>query len=121
MNNKKIENIDLQSSASCSSYLEPVNKTYKTKEPKVLSKPDQVKMPSKMAMAKNLSKSLINTAKTAVAGGKVIASTDLASQRMSICKTCPWFVPKGQRCSKCGCVVPLKAYFEEEQCPIKKW
>ncbi|MAH47975.1 hypothetical protein CMI37_19290 [Candidatus Pacearchaeota archaeon] len=121
MNNKKIENIEPQSSASCSSYLEPVGKSYESKEPKVSDKPNKIEMPSRMAMAKNLSKSLINTAKTAVTGGKVIASTNLASQRMSICKACPWFVAKGQRCSKCGCVVPLKVYFEEEQCPIKKW
>jgi len=121
MNNKKIEEIDVQSSASCSSYFEPVDKSYGTKEPKILSKANKIKMPSRITMAKNLGRTLLNTAKAAVSGDKVIASTGLASQRMSICKSCPWFVSKGQRCSKCGCVIPLKAYFEEEKCPIDKW
>jgi hypothetical protein len=121
MNNKKTKEIESQSFASCSSYLEPVDKSYGYKEPRVSDEPNKIEMPSRLAMAKNLSKTLINTAKTAVTGGKVIASTGLASQRMSVCKACPWFVSKGQRCSKCGCVVPLKIYFEEEQCPIKKW
>jgi hypothetical protein len=121
MNNKKIEDVDSQSSASCSSYLEPVDKSYETREPKILKKSNKIKMPSRMTMAKNLSKSLLSTAKAAVSGDKIIASTGLASQRMSICKSCPWFVSKGQRCAKCGCVVPMKVYFEEEECPIKKW
>ena len=121
MDNKKIEEIDVQSSVSCPSYFEPADKSYGTIEPKISSKANKIKMPSRVAMAKNLSKSLLNTAKAAVSGDKVIASSSLASQRMSICKSCPWFVSRGQRCSKCGCVVPLKAYFEEERCPIGKW
>ena len=78
-------------------------------------------MPSKKAMAKNLGKSLVKTVKAAATGKGIVASSDLALQRASICKACPWFVAKGQRCSKCGCVVPLKIYFEEEECPIKRW
>ena len=121
MNNKKIEDIDVQSSSSCSSYFEPANKPYETREPKVSKKSNKIKMPSRITMARNLGKSLLNTAKAAVSGDKVIASTELASQRMSVCRSCPWFVSKGQRCAKCGCVVPLKTYFEEEKCPINKW
>ena len=81
----------------------------------------EVKMPGKAAMAKSLGRSLLKTAKAVVRGDKVVPSSELALQRTSICRACPWFEPKGQRCAKCGCVVPLKVYFEEEACPIKKW
>ena len=62
MNNKKIEDINPQSSAFCTSYVEPVDKAYKDKEPKILNKSNKVEMPSRIAMAKNLSKSLLKTA-----------------------------------------------------------
>ena len=78
-------------------------------------------MPSKFEMAKNLAKSVGNIAKSTLSGEKVVASGDLALERMNICKACPWFVSKGKRCSKCGCVVPLKTYFAEEKCPVGRW
>ena len=88
---------------------------------KNINNPTELKMPSKAAMVKSLGKGLLKTAKAAVRGDRVVASSELALQRISICRACPWFEPKGQRCAKCGCVVPLKIYFEEEECPIKKW
>ena len=109
---------------SPSVYTESVDHVYKTEDSmflKNINKPKSLEMPSKRDMAKNLGKSLVKTAKAAVTGNKIIASSDLALQRASICKSCPWFVAKGQRCAKCGCVVPMKVYFEEEECPVKKW
>jgi len=119
--NKKIDPRELSSS---SSYIESVDHAYEPKDSLFLkntNNPEEIKMPRKRDMAKSLGKSIIKTAKAAVTGDKIIASSDLALQRTSICKGCPWFVSKGQRCAKCGCVVPLKVYFEEEECPIKKW
>lgn len=88
---------------------------------KKIKKTEVTKMPSKFQMAKNLTKSVGNIAKAAIAGEGVVASMSLVSQRMDICKACPWFVSKGQRCAKCGCVIPLKAYFAEEKCPVGRW
>ena len=119
--NKKIEPRELSSS---SSYVESVDYSYASKDSvflKNINNSTELKMPSKAAMVKNLGKSLLKTAKAVVKGGEVVASSGLALQRMSICRACPWFEPKGQRCAKCGCVVPLKVYFKEEECPIKKW
>ena len=119
--NKKINPRELSSSPS---YIESVDYAYDSKDSiflKNINNPAELKMPSKATMAKSLGKSFLKTAKAAVKGDKVVASSELALQRASICRACPWFEPKGQRCAKCGCVVPLKVYFEEEECPIKKW
>jgi hypothetical protein len=119
--NSKAEAREMSSS---SSYTEPADHAYGAKESmflKNINNSKELKMPSKKDMAKNLGKSIIKSAKAIATGNKVVASPDLASQRSSICRSCPWFVSKGERCAKCGCVVPLKVYFEEEECPIKKW
>ena len=88
---------------------------------KKIKKIEVAKMPSKFEMVKNLAKSAGNITKAAIAGEGLVASADLVSERMSICKACPWFVSKGQRCAKCGCVVPLKTYFTKEKCPVGRW
>jgi len=88
---------------------------------KKIDKNKKLEMPSKPQMAKNLAKSLGRTAKAALSGVEILSGAELVEKRTSICRACPWFVPKGQRCAKCGCVVPLKAYFKEEECPIGRW
>ena len=88
---------------------------------KKIKKTEVAKMPGKLEMAKNLAKSASNITKAAIAGEGLVASVDLVSERMNICKACPWFVSKGQRCAKCGCVVPMKAYFSKEKCPVGRW
>ncbi|SVD72124.1 uncharacterized protein METZ01_LOCUS424978, partial [marine metagenome] len=88
---------------------------------KNIDKTKELKMPSKLEMAKNVAKSIGKTTKAALSGMEVVAGAELVEKRTRICRGCPWFVAKGQRCAKCGCVVPLKAYFKEEQCPIGKW
>jgi len=100
----------------------PVSKnTTRIRSLKNLEKKEEPKMPSGFQMVKNLTKSIAKTGKAALRGDKVIADTDLSASRTAICKGCPWFVPKGERCQKCGCVIPLKVYFSEEKCPIGKW
>lgn len=108
-------------------YVEPVD--FKTesvrnrKRPffKKIDKKEELKMPSKTEMAKNLAKSIRKTASAALKGLDVVSGAELVEKRISVCRTCPWFVAKGQRCAKCGCVVPLKAYFAEEACPVGRW
>ena len=106
--NKKTEPREMSSS---SFYTESIDHAYESKGSmflKNINNSKELKMPSKKDMAKNLGKSIIKSAKALATGKSVVASPDLASQRSSICRSCPWFVPKGERCAKCGCVVPLK-------------
>ena len=95
--------------------------TSRTRSLKNLEKKEVVKMPSGFKMAKNITKSIANTTKAALQGKEIIAKSELYSKRTSICRSCPWFSAKGERCQKCGCVVPLKAYFSQEKWPIDKW
>ncbi len=46
---------------------------------------------------------------------------ELIEQRLAICKVCPAFRPKTQRCSKCGCFMQLKSTLKQAKCPIGKW
>ncbi len=88
---------------------------------KKIDKKEELKMPSKTEIAKSLAKSIRKTASAALKGLDVVSGAELVEKRTSVCRTCPWFVAKGQRCAKCGCVVPLKAYFAEEVCPVGRW
>jgi len=84
-------------------------------------KTEEKKLPSKLEMAVNLTKSLSKTAKSFVSGGDISADVSLRKKRTKICEGCPWYISKNQRCVKCGCIIPLKSYFKEEACPIGKW
>ena len=95
--------------------------TTRVRSLKNLEKKEHPKMPSGFQIAKNFTKSMPKTAKAAVEGKEVVAKSELYSKRTSICRSCPWFSEKGERCQKCGCVIPLKAYFSQEKCPIGKW
>jgi len=109
------------------SYIEPVspnvsaNKNRTREIIKKDLKKEEVKLPTKLQMAKNASRSLLNTTKALVSGDKVVATIEERERRTSICKSCSWYIEKIQRCAKCGCVVPLKTYFSEESCPVDKW
>lgn len=93
----------------------------RTRSLKNLEKKEAVKMPSGFQMAKNFTKSMIGTAKAATQGKEIVAKPETYSKRVSICRSCPWFSQKSERCQKCGCVIPLKAYFAQEKCPVEKW
>jgi hypothetical protein len=88
---------------------------------KNLEKKQEIRMPSGFQMAKNFTKSMVKTAKSAAQGKEIVAKSELYSKRTSVCRSCPWFSEKGERCQKCGCVIPLKAYFAQEKCPVGKW
>lgn len=42
-------------------------------------------------------------------------------RRMSICRSCEFFKPRTEQCSKCGCFMKLKTKLENAHCPIDKW
>jgi hypothetical protein len=44
---------------------------------------------------------------------------EISSQRMEICKTCP-FLTAGL-CKKCGCIMSAKTKLPHAKCPIGKW
>ena len=46
--------------------------------------------------------------------------TDIAEQRMSICRECPKLLPTGN-CLECGCVMHMKTKLPNASCPLGKW
>jgi len=55
-------------------------------------------------------------------GGRVLASAELAAERMAICQACEHKRDKPvMHCAKCGCVLALKTKLKIGKCPIGKW
>jgi hypothetical protein len=49
---------------------------------------------------------------------------DIREERFDLCKACPAFIPKTQRCSECGCFMAAKTWLNgnpQQLCPLKKW
>ena len=43
-----------------------------------------------------------------------------ANERVAICKNCEYYTRVGI-CSKCGCVLAIKARIPTMKCPVGKW
>lgn len=41
--------------------------------------------------------------------------------RMSVCRSCEFFIKIPGMCKKCGCVMEFKTRLAHAQCPIGKW
>ena len=80
------------------------------------ARPGNLRYPSLGTQARNLGK----TAKQIVKNPK-LADDDLFNKRMEICKACPAYDAKQNRCMKCGCYLKGKARFEAAVCPLRKW
>ena len=46
---------------------------------------------------------------------------DEVAARFEVCKTCEFFLPRSERCKKCGCFMRLKTTLQQASCPIGKW
>lgn len=52
---------------------------------------------------------------------KARSPEELQQLRMSICKSCEFFVSFTQQCKKCGCIMPAKTKLADAFCPVHKW
>lgn len=46
---------------------------------------------------------------------------DKARLRLEVCKRCPAFDAKLQRCRDCGCFMPAKVQLDKATCPQARW
>lgn len=46
---------------------------------------------------------------------------ELAKARLEDCKACPQLVRATGQCRECGCMMPVKVFFRNAQCPLGKW
>ena len=49
------------------------------------------------------------------------ASAHVYKERLSICKTCEFFIKSAHMCKECGCFMPAKAKIAKLRCPKDKW
>jgi hypothetical protein len=48
-------------------------------------------------------------------------SVEIATERFSICKSCPQYIKSTTQCKECGCIMKLKTKLPNASCPIGKW
>jgi rRNA maturation endonuclease Nob1 len=85
------------------------------------SLPQNPSYPSTPQMVKNVALSIVNNVQSVLQGNNLKSSTDDASKRLSVCKSCSFFDESQERCKKCGCKLAIKTYLKAEKCPIGKW
>jgi len=76
-----------------------------------------VKKPNIINKAWNLSKSLLDYAKS----GFDDTSQEKYKERLTICNNCELLNKKKGTCTVCGCVMSVKAKWDVEKCPEDKW
>ena len=47
--------------------------------------------------------------------------TDIAQERLAICKGCDKFISATTQCKECGCIMKLKTKLPNASCPLHKW
>lgn len=64
---------------------------------------------------------LRNILEHAVRHGVLMVGHQEAQRRLSICRTCPAFDPRYERCTVCGCYMTVKTLFAAAVCPNGLW
>lgn len=73
--------------------------------------------------------SLRDVAKDIIKGDLKITPEELSRKRLSVCESCPEYgknrnqtgMVNSQRCSLCGCFMPVKVKLVRATCPANKW
>jgi hypothetical protein len=78
------------------------------------------KYPKTSKMLRGFAKDLWESAKYAGKGLPVLVSSEVASERYSICRECPQLTDQ-YRCIECGCFMRKKVNLAASSCPIGKW
>ena len=47
--------------------------------------------------------------------------TEVAAERLAICKECPELIQLTTQCKKCGCLMNAKTKLPNAECPLGKW
>ena len=47
--------------------------------------------------------------------------SEVAEERMAICRTCPQLIQALSQCKECGCVMTAKTKLPNASCPLGKW
>ena len=97
---------------------------------KMLEDESNEKFPNVFKMGRSLVADTWRSMKAKAKGGHFLSRPETATERLEICKTCPFFkydqenpetgIADG-RCVKCGCFMSTKVHWANVKCPIHKW
>jgi hypothetical protein len=87
----------------------------------MLATEDVSQFPSLFQQGRNLAAEMWKLGKKAATLQPVLASADVAFERLQTCSTCPEFEAESGRCKKCGCGMRLKTHILNSSCPLSKW
>lgn len=48
-------------------------------------------------------------------------ATEIAEERLEICRTCPHLIQLTSQCKECGCLMNAKTKLPNASCPLGKW
>lgn len=82
---------------------------------------DLAEYPSSFQMIRGFAKELWETSKRAAKGLPVLVPAAVGFERVTICESCPFYRPKEERCSKCGCLIRTKSQLVNSECPDGRW
>ena len=74
------------------------------------------KLKSRLIEIKNVASEKASNLKS-----ELVADSDVAAQRLTICLACPSLNQKTSTCRECGCFVYAKTKITHSNCPLKKW
>jgi hypothetical protein len=78
-------------------------------------------LPPFKQMVQNVGQSVVRNVQSVVDGNALNVSDNEKDRRLSICRSCEFFIKEQERCSKCGCYMAIKTYLKAESCPVGKW
>ena len=82
---------------------------------------DNLKMPSLFQEAKNLMETVGDSVSMLLHGENPILSAAENERRLAICNVCEKYSHKRDRCSLCGCNMPIKAWLKAGYCKLGKF
>ena len=63
----------------------------------------------------------IDALKELASGHPEFVTPEKFSERIEICKQCPYFANLTKQCMQCGCFMYAKAKFLHSSCPQNRW
>lgn len=78
-------------------------------------------LPSTKEMVTQFAESAKDVIAQLASKGIIKASDEKVESRLDICRQCEFYVIDQHRCSKCGCHMKAKVWFDGVKCPVDKW
>lgn len=69
----------------------------------------------------NLGKAIVEFVGALFRKGPLMATPEVATERLARCHKCPHFEPASSQCKICTCFMNVKTLLAVYECPVKVW